>query len=166
VDLQHGLVGYSGMLAIDAGATSVGLVRVEASDATAIGRALVAGAGTRRKAYVPTCPCARPFASGPILRLKICRIPTNWFIYFCNSLFCSGCTAQRRGPARAADLVAAVNLWLSVGTQPMVPPRKSSRTAFRAAADQIPRYPPLVLKNCLSVPFRVTFVTSAPFLET
>lgn len=49
LDAQHGLFGYSGMLAaltaIDAGGRSVGLVRVEANDATAIGRALDAGAG-------------------------------------------------------------------------------------------------------------------------
>jgi len=39
---RHGLIGYSGMLTnlpvIDACATSVGLVRAEANDATAIGR--------------------------------------------------------------------------------------------------------------------------------
>ncbi|BDZ52017.1 aldolase [Frondihabitans sucicola] len=48
LDAQHGLFGYSGMLggltAIDAGATSVGLVRVEANDITPIGKALDAGA--------------------------------------------------------------------------------------------------------------------------
>ncbi|TCP47358.1 4-hydroxy-2-oxoheptanedioate aldolase [Tamaricihabitans halophyticus] len=48
VDVQHGLLGYSGMLgamlAIDAGGTSAGLVRVEANEASAIGRALDAGA--------------------------------------------------------------------------------------------------------------------------
>ena len=48
MDAQHGLFGYSGMLngllAVDAGAGSVGLVRVEANNATAIGRALDAGA--------------------------------------------------------------------------------------------------------------------------
>ena len=48
LDAQHGLFGYSGMmtglLAIDAGQTSVGLVRVEANDVTAIGKALDAGA--------------------------------------------------------------------------------------------------------------------------
>lgn len=48
VDGQHGLVGYSGilgaMMAIDAGATSVGMVRVEANDPSPIGRALDAGA--------------------------------------------------------------------------------------------------------------------------
>ena len=49
LDGQHGLLGYSGILhgltAIDAGATSVGLVRVEANNPTPIGRALDAGAG-------------------------------------------------------------------------------------------------------------------------
>lgn len=48
LDIQHGLIGYSGMvgnlMAIDAGATSVGLIRVEANDPTPIGRALDAGA--------------------------------------------------------------------------------------------------------------------------
>ncbi len=48
LDGQHGLFGYSamlnGLLAIDAGAGAVGLVRVEANNATAIGRALDAGA--------------------------------------------------------------------------------------------------------------------------
>ncbi|MBB4934873.1 4-hydroxy-2-oxoheptanedioate aldolase [Lipingzhangella halophila] len=48
-DAQHGLLGYSGilngLLAVDAGGTSVGMVRVEANDPTAIGRALDAGAG-------------------------------------------------------------------------------------------------------------------------
>ena len=47
LDMQHGLMGYSGMLAgltaIDA-AGGVGLVRVEANDLTPIGRALDAGA--------------------------------------------------------------------------------------------------------------------------
>lgn len=48
VDAQHGLLGYSGvlngMLAIDAGNTSAGVVRVESNDLTAIGKALDAGA--------------------------------------------------------------------------------------------------------------------------
>ena len=48
LDAQHGLFGYSGMLAgltaIDAAARAVGLVRVGANDAAAIGRALDAGA--------------------------------------------------------------------------------------------------------------------------
>ena len=48
LDAQHGLFGYSGMLAaltaIDAGGRSVGMVRVAANDATSIGRALDAGA--------------------------------------------------------------------------------------------------------------------------
>ena len=48
LDLQHGLVGYSGMLAglmaIEAGHAAVGFVRVEANAATPIGRALDAGA--------------------------------------------------------------------------------------------------------------------------
>jgi 4-hydroxy-2-oxoheptanedioate aldolase len=48
LDLQHGLIGYSGMVAgltaIDASGSTVGLVRAEANDATAIGRALDAGA--------------------------------------------------------------------------------------------------------------------------
>ncbi|WP_020576574.1 HpcH/HpaI aldolase family protein [Actinopolymorpha alba] len=49
LDGQHGLLGYSGiltnLLSIDAGAQSVGLVRVESNDPTPIGRALDAGAG-------------------------------------------------------------------------------------------------------------------------
>ncbi|MBP2329760.1 4-hydroxy-2-oxoheptanedioate aldolase [Kibdelosporangium banguiense] len=48
LDGQHGLIGYSGLLAgltaIDAGGKSVGLVRVEANNPTPIGRALDAGA--------------------------------------------------------------------------------------------------------------------------
>ncbi|MDV8023593.1 HpcH/HpaI aldolase family protein [Rhodococcus sp. IEGM 1330] len=48
LDLQHGLIGYSGMLtgitAIDAANGPAALVRVEANNATAIGRALDAGA--------------------------------------------------------------------------------------------------------------------------
>lgn len=48
LDAQHGLLGYSGLLAgltaIDASGTAVGLVRVEGNTATAIGRALDAGA--------------------------------------------------------------------------------------------------------------------------
>ena len=48
LDLQHGLIGYAGMVAgltaIDASGSAVGMVRVEANDATAIGRALDAGA--------------------------------------------------------------------------------------------------------------------------
>jgi 4-hydroxy-2-oxoheptanedioate aldolase len=48
LDMQHGLLGYAGLLAsltaIDAGGSSVGLVRVEANDPAAIGRALDAGA--------------------------------------------------------------------------------------------------------------------------
>jgi 4-hydroxy-2-oxoheptanedioate aldolase len=48
LDLQHGLIGYSGMLAgltaIDAANGPAGLVRVEANNATVIGRALDAGA--------------------------------------------------------------------------------------------------------------------------
>jgi 4-hydroxy-2-oxoheptanedioate aldolase len=48
LDGQHGLFGYSGMLAgltaIDAAGRAVGMVRVAANDATRIGRALDAGA--------------------------------------------------------------------------------------------------------------------------
>jgi 4-hydroxy-2-oxoheptanedioate aldolase len=48
IDMQHGLVGYSGLLAsltaIDAAGVSVGMVRVEANNPTPIGRALDAGA--------------------------------------------------------------------------------------------------------------------------
>jgi 4-hydroxy-2-oxoheptanedioate aldolase len=48
LDMQHGLIGYAGMVAgltaIDASGSTVGLVRVEANDMTAIGRALDAGA--------------------------------------------------------------------------------------------------------------------------
>lgn len=48
LDAQHGLIGYSGMLhglmAIDASNQAAGVVRVEANNATAIGKALDAGA--------------------------------------------------------------------------------------------------------------------------
>ncbi|MCE3245953.1 MAG: aldolase, partial [Arthrobacter sp.] len=48
LDAQHGLLGYSGVLnglmAIDAGRTAVGMVRVEDNNLTAIGKALDAGA--------------------------------------------------------------------------------------------------------------------------
>ena len=48
LDLQHGLIGYSGMVAgltaVDAAQGPVGMVRVEANDPTPIGRALDAGA--------------------------------------------------------------------------------------------------------------------------
>ena len=48
LDMQHGLMGYSGLLAgltaIDAAGGAVGMVRVEANDLTPIGRALDAGA--------------------------------------------------------------------------------------------------------------------------
>ena len=48
LDLQHGMLGYQGMLhgllAIDAGQRAAGLVRVEANLATPIGKALDAGA--------------------------------------------------------------------------------------------------------------------------
>jgi len=72
LDLQHGLIGYSGMLtnllAIDAGATSVGLVRVEANDATAIGRALDAGAAG---VIVPMVDTAQDAAAA----VTACRYP-------------------------------------------------------------------------------------------
>lgn len=48
LDLQHGLIGYAGMVAgltaIDAAHGPVGMIRVEANDPTPIGRALDAGA--------------------------------------------------------------------------------------------------------------------------
>ena len=48
LDAQHGLIGYSamlnGLMAIEAGGRAAGLVRVEANNATPIGRALDAGA--------------------------------------------------------------------------------------------------------------------------
>lgn len=48
LDAQHGLIGYNGMLtglmAIDASGQAAGVVRVEANNATAIGKALDAGA--------------------------------------------------------------------------------------------------------------------------
>ncbi|WP_255349768.1 aldolase/citrate lyase family protein [Frigoribacterium sp. RIT-PI-h] len=94
LDAQHGLFGYQGMmtglLAIDAGQTSAGLVRVEANDITPIGKALDAGAAgiivplvdtaedaapagrarsTRRTAAARTDPCGRACASAP------CRPP-------------------------------------------------------------------------------------------
>jgi 4-hydroxy-2-oxoheptanedioate aldolase len=64
LDGQHGLLGYSGILsglmAIDAGGRSVGLVRVEANDFTAIGRALDAGAAG---VIVPLVDTARQAAA-------------------------------------------------------------------------------------------------------
>ncbi|KAB8193011.1 aldolase [Nonomuraea phyllanthi] len=49
LDAQHGLIGHSGLLAglmaVDAGGRSVGLVRVESGEAAVIGRALDFGAG-------------------------------------------------------------------------------------------------------------------------
>jgi 4-hydroxy-2-oxoheptanedioate aldolase len=63
LDAQHGLFGYSGMLAaltaIDAGGQSVGMVRVAANDATPIGRALDAGAAG---VIVPLVNCAEDAA--------------------------------------------------------------------------------------------------------
>jgi 4-hydroxy-2-oxoheptanedioate aldolase len=48
LDMQHGIIGYSGMVAgltaVDSAAGPVGLVRVEANNPTPIGRALDAGA--------------------------------------------------------------------------------------------------------------------------
>src|SRR5688572_2994365 len=48
LDMQHGLIGYSGMVAgltaVDSASGPVGLVRVEANNPTPIGRALDAGA--------------------------------------------------------------------------------------------------------------------------
>src|SRR4051812_38770189 len=48
LDMQHGIIGYSGMVAgltaIDSAAGPLGLIRVEANDPTPIGRALDAGA--------------------------------------------------------------------------------------------------------------------------
>lgn len=48
LDAQHGLIGYQGMLtgllAVDASGSAVGVVRVEANNATPIGKALDAGA--------------------------------------------------------------------------------------------------------------------------
>ncbi|MGW4333385.1 HpcH/HpaI aldolase family protein [Rhodococcus koreensis] len=48
LDLQHGLIGYSGMVAgltaIDASGSTVGMIRVESNGPTPIGRALDAGA--------------------------------------------------------------------------------------------------------------------------
>ena len=48
LDLQHGLIGYDGMLrgltAIDSAHGPAGIIRVEANDMTPIGRALDAGA--------------------------------------------------------------------------------------------------------------------------
>lgn len=64
LDAQHGLFGYQGMrngvLAIDAGATSAAVVRVEANDPTAIGRALDAGASA---VIVPLVDTAEDAAS-------------------------------------------------------------------------------------------------------
>ncbi|RNL84142.1 HpcH/HpaI aldolase family protein [Halostreptopolyspora alba] len=72
LDAQHGLLGYSGILnglmAVDAGGTSVGMVRVEANDPTAIGRALDAGAGG---VIVPMVDSAQDAAAA----VSACRYP-------------------------------------------------------------------------------------------
>jgi 4-hydroxy-2-oxoheptanedioate aldolase len=63
LDLQHGLIGYDGMLrglqAIDSAAGPAGVVRVEANDATYIGKALDAGA---RMVIVPLVDSAEDAA--------------------------------------------------------------------------------------------------------
>ena len=103
LDLQHGLIGYSGMLAgllaVDAAGQAVGLVRVEANNATPIGKALDAGAAgvivplvdtaedaaarrapppaTRPRASARTGPCAPASASGPT-RPRRTRACSSW----------------------------------------------------------------------------------------
>jgi 4-hydroxy-2-oxoheptanedioate aldolase len=73
LDGQHGLFGYSGMLAaltaIDAAADAVGLVRVAANDVSTIGRALDAGAAG---VIVPLINSADEAASA----VAACRYPT------------------------------------------------------------------------------------------
>ena len=80
LDAQHGLLGYSGVLngliAIDAGHTAVGMVRVEANDPTAIGKALDAGAvgvivplvNTAEDAAAAVAASQVPAAGRPLLR--------------------------------------------------------------------------------------------------
>jgi 4-hydroxy-2-oxoheptanedioate aldolase len=72
LDGQHGLFGYSGMLAaltaIDAAAQAVGLVRVAANDVSPIGRALDAGAAG---VIVPLINSAEEAASA----VAACRYP-------------------------------------------------------------------------------------------
>ena len=71
-DGQHGLLGYSGMLAaltaIDAAAAAVGLGRVAANDVSPIGRALDAGAAG---VIVPLVNSAEEAASA----VAACRYP-------------------------------------------------------------------------------------------
>ena len=97
LDAQHGLLGYSGVLnglmAIDAGHTAVGMVRVEDNNFTAIGKALDAGAvgvivplgqhrrGRRRRRggrQVPADgrPLLRAHALGPADRARFRPTPT------------------------------------------------------------------------------------------
>ena len=86
LDAQHGLFGYSGMLAgltaIDAAGQAVGMVRVAANDLAQIGRALDAGAAgvivplvssAEEAAARPSRPAGthRP-ASGPTARRARC----------------------------------------------------------------------------------------------
>ncbi len=72
LDAQHGLFGYSGMLAaltaVDAAARAVGLVRVGANDPAPIGRALDAGAAG---VIVPLVNSAEEAASA----VAACRYP-------------------------------------------------------------------------------------------
>jgi 4-hydroxy-2-oxoheptanedioate aldolase len=72
LDGQHGLFGYSGMLAaltaVDAASAAVGLVRVAANDASPIGRALDAGAAG---VIVPLVNSAEEAASA----VAACRYP-------------------------------------------------------------------------------------------
>jgi 4-hydroxy-2-oxoheptanedioate aldolase len=64
LDAQHGLIGYQGMLtgllAIDASSSAAGVVRVEANNATPIGKALDAGA---RAVIVPLINTAEDAAA-------------------------------------------------------------------------------------------------------
>ena len=81
LDLQHGLIGYDGMLrgltAIDSAHGPAGIIRVEANDMTPIGRALDAGAvGSSSRSSTPQTtppapsppPGTHPPASGPTAR--------------------------------------------------------------------------------------------------
>jgi 4-hydroxy-2-oxoheptanedioate aldolase len=101
LDAQHGLFGYSGMLAaltaIDAAGQSVGLVRVEANDATPIGRALDAGAAA---VIVPLVNTALDAAAA----VASCRYPPTGIRSYGPTRSC-----MRIGPAPAdADAAVAV----------------------------------------------------------
>jgi 4-hydroxy-2-oxoheptanedioate aldolase len=70
LDLQHGLIGYDGMLrgltAIDSAHGPAGIIRVEANDMTPIGRALDAGAAGVIVPLIDTADDAARAARHPV----------------------------------------------------------------------------------------------------